>query len=276
MSNKASLLYSLRDELLEKLGSLAGKPCEGISQAARFCKRQGVLGAPWCNKIVLIDFAYNFVRHLDTAHYDKFLNDLSAELAGHGAAQAAEHLAQEAVATGGSEVDPVAKKTVSFLETDDSWDEPSACAKSLAELDSYCASFRERARQQRELLAKVETTLKKYKDVPGYASELQELEAQIQTLRQGCMDADRDRLSLEEQRAQLLRPHEEHGSKAVSDLASASHGFKLATIGARGMAGASSKPPRPHGSSSSRASGGSSHSRRRGLSKNSQGRYQPT
>ena len=80
MEFKVQLLYSLHDSILEKLCEVTDAPHAGIAQAARSAKRQGLVGATTCNKLVSIDFSYNFVRHLTQKHHDQFLCVLSNEI----------------------------------------------------------------------------------------------------------------------------------------------------------------------------------------------------
>ena len=57
MANKAALLYSMRDDMLEVLTNASGTTQQGVAQAARTCKNGGVLGKASCSKLVDIDFA---------------------------------------------------------------------------------------------------------------------------------------------------------------------------------------------------------------------------
>ena len=68
MVSKASLLYGLRDELLELLSEASGMKHQGLAQAARQCKSANLLDGTVCNKLVSLDYAYNLVRHLTTQH----------------------------------------------------------------------------------------------------------------------------------------------------------------------------------------------------------------
>ena len=71
MARKVELLYSLRDERLEKLHVEIQIAHQGLSQAARAAKHAGIIDGTSCSKFIQIDFAYNLIRHLTTAHYNE-------------------------------------------------------------------------------------------------------------------------------------------------------------------------------------------------------------
>jgi len=79
--SKADLLYSLHDEVLELLTGATQVAHAGIAQAARYSKQSGLLSPATCNKLISIDFAYNFIRHLTSIHRREFALELQLELA---------------------------------------------------------------------------------------------------------------------------------------------------------------------------------------------------
>ena len=78
--NKVTILYELRDEILEELSTLSGLPQQGVAQAARTCKNAGLLSRPMCNLLVNFDFAYNLLRHLTTMKAQNFRGKLRDDL----------------------------------------------------------------------------------------------------------------------------------------------------------------------------------------------------
>ena len=80
MTNKASLLYALHDDVLERLVIGTDVASQGIAQAARLCKKRGIIGSTTCNKLINLDYAYNLVRHLTSVHVKSFLKNLDDEM----------------------------------------------------------------------------------------------------------------------------------------------------------------------------------------------------
>ena len=80
--DKVMLLNSLRDDLLEYFSTVLQKPLEGLSQGARLAKQNGLLSSKSAAKLIDIDFAYNFVRHVTMVKRDMYIRDIIAEVAG--------------------------------------------------------------------------------------------------------------------------------------------------------------------------------------------------
>ena len=75
-----SLVYSIHDTVLEALCKETRNAHAGVAQAARAAKKQGLLGAAACKRLINIDFTYNFIRNLTKVHHDVFLEEFFDEL----------------------------------------------------------------------------------------------------------------------------------------------------------------------------------------------------
>jgi hypothetical protein len=80
--DKPSLVYMLRDSAMTMLCTSMQQTFEGLSQAARKAHERGSISSKLKTKLINIDIAYNYVRHVDMYRNANFLEELRCSLAG--------------------------------------------------------------------------------------------------------------------------------------------------------------------------------------------------
>ena len=81
MDTKAAILYHFRDSLLDRMSVASGKKFEGLASAARFCKNSKTISNKQANKLINVDYAYNFTRYLNAITSAEFLGEVTDALA---------------------------------------------------------------------------------------------------------------------------------------------------------------------------------------------------
>ena len=74
------LLADARGQAFRHLCAALGHDFEGLATAARRARKQGVIDARWCKRLVRLDEAFSLVRHLSAQRVTAFVSDLEAAL----------------------------------------------------------------------------------------------------------------------------------------------------------------------------------------------------
>ena len=75
-----SLVSGLLGHSLRRLVCSTGTDFKGLKQAARWCRRRGLISSRIAKKLIALDAAFNVLRHVNSVRAERLLAELDAEI----------------------------------------------------------------------------------------------------------------------------------------------------------------------------------------------------